>query len=127
MVDDRPHGHGLVGAVADIFALKSRDVRILNNISYALSGERTNTADRNVDVTYDHNIYYGGLKPEVQGRNDVIADPKLVNPGTSPGSDFRLRADSPGTSFPAVTTDITGAPRNAAAPDRGAYAFRAAS
>jgi len=116
---------------ANIFALKSKDVRILNNVSYARSGERTNTADRNVDVTYDYNVYYGGLKPEVQGKNDVIADPKLVNPGTSPDADFRLRADSPavgsGTSFPAVTTDITGAPRDADAPDRGAYAFRAAS
>ncbi|MFW6695716.1 right-handed parallel beta-helix repeat-containing protein [Streptomyces sp. MAR4 CNX-425] len=116
---------------ANIFAAKSEDVRILNNVSYARSGENTNPAHENVDVTYDYNVYFGGKEPEVQGENDVIADPKLVDPGTGPDADFRLQEGSPaigtGTSFPAVTTDITGAPRDPEAPDRGAYVYGAES
>ncbi|MFD4542001.1 sigma-70 family RNA polymerase sigma factor [Streptomyces bauhiniae] len=114
---------------ANIFAHDSTDVRLLDNIAYAHPGQATNSTSRNVDVTYDYNIYFGGKAPETKGPHDIIADPKLIAPGTGANADFRLRKGSPaigsGIPFPAVTTDFTGAARKAGAPDRGAYGFGA--
>lgn len=112
---------------ANIFAHDSKDVRLLNNVAYGRPGQATNSKSKNVDVTYDYNVYYGGKAPEVKGPHDIIADPELVRPGNGAGANFRLREGSPaigsGKQLPEVTTDITGARRSAAAPDRGAYAF----
>lgn len=114
---------------ANIFAHDSTDVRLLDNIAYGRPGQATNSASGNVSVTYDYNVYFGGKAPETKGPHDIIADPKLAAPGTSPNADFRLRKGSPaigsGIPFPAVTTDFTGATRKDGAPDRGAYSFGA--
>ncbi|WP_411105067.1 choice-of-anchor Q domain-containing protein [Streptomyces sp. cmx-4-9] len=116
---------------ANIFAHDSTDVRLLNNIAHGRPGQATNSTSRNVDVTYDYNIYFGGKAPEVRGANDVVADPKLVRTGTGADADFRLSEGSPaagsGTPFAAVTTDFTGARRALGTPDRGAYGFGAKS
>ncbi|MER7577699.1 choice-of-anchor Q domain-containing protein, partial [Streptomyces sp. NPDC126514] len=112
---------------ANIFAHDSKDVRLLNKVSYGRPGQATNSKSRNVDVIYDYNIYYGGKAPEVKGPHDLIADPEIVEPGGGRKAAFRLREGSPAIgsakSLPAVTTDITGSRRDAGAPDRGAYAF----
>ncbi|MGW7157467.1 right-handed parallel beta-helix repeat-containing protein [Streptomyces sp. NPDC054887] len=112
---------------ANIYAHDSKDVRLLNNVSYGRPGQATNSTSRNVDVTYDYNVYYGGKAPEVKGAHDIIADPKFVKPGSAAGAVFALRAGSPaiGSAKPLgeVTTDITGARRAVDAPDRGAFAF----
>ncbi|MEU0661096.1 right-handed parallel beta-helix repeat-containing protein [Streptomyces lavendulocolor] len=112
---------------ANIFAHDSRDVRILNNVAHGRPGQATNSRSKNVDVTYDYNIYYGGKTPEVKGPHDIIADPRFVAPGHGAEADFRLSKGSPaigsGKRLPEATTDITGVPRTAGAPDRGAYAF----
>ncbi|MFD4899384.1 right-handed parallel beta-helix repeat-containing protein [Streptomyces sp. NPDC058411] len=114
---------------ANIFAHDSTDVRLLDNISYGRPGQATNSKARNVDVTYDHNVYYGGKAPEIKGAHDLVADPKFIAPGTGQNADFRLRKGSPaigsGTPFAAVTTDITGARRTTGAPDLGAYGYGA--
>ncbi|MFJ6940587.1 right-handed parallel beta-helix repeat-containing protein [Streptomyces sp. NPDC101132] len=114
---------------ANIFAHDSTDVRLLNNIAYGRPGQATNSTSRNVNVTYDYNVYFGGKAPEVRGPHDVIADPKLIKAGTGADADFRLSEGSPaagtGTPFAAVTTDFTGARRTGGAPDRGAYGFGA--
>ncbi|MFE9812061.1 sigma-70 family RNA polymerase sigma factor [Streptomyces sp. NPDC005548] len=110
---------------ANIFAHDSTDVRLLNNIAYGRPGQATNSTSRNVNVTYDYNVYFGGKAPETKGPHDIIADPKFTAPGTSPNADFRLMKGSPAigsaTPFPATSTDFTGAPRKGGAPDRGAY------
>jgi LPXTG-motif cell wall-anchored protein len=112
---------------ANIYAHDSKDVRLLNNVSYGRPGQATNSKSRNVDVTYDYNIYYGGQAPEVKGPHDIVADPRIVEPGDGAEDAFRLRGGSPAIGsakpLPEVTTDITGARRVAGAPDRGAYAF----
>ncbi|MGI5397301.1 right-handed parallel beta-helix repeat-containing protein [Streptomyces sp. CA-251251] len=112
---------------ANIFAHDSRDVRLLNNVSYGRPGQSTNSKSRNEDVTYDYNVYYGGKTPEVKGPHDLVADPEIVEPGDDAEAAFRLREGSPaiGTAkaLPEVTTDITGVRRDTGAPDRGAYAF----
>ncbi|MEV5433979.1 choice-of-anchor Q domain-containing protein [Streptomyces sp. NPDC052701] len=112
---------------ANVYAHDSTDVKILNNVAYGRPGQATNSRHKNVDVTYDYNVYYGGRAPEVKGPHDIIADPKIVEPGDNAEAAFRLRKGSPaiGSAKPMaqVTTDITGARRSADAPDRGAYAF----
>ncbi|TXS50086.1 right-handed parallel beta-helix repeat-containing protein [Streptomyces sp. t39] len=116
---------------ANIFAHDSTDVRLLNNIAYGRPGQATNSASRNVDVTYDYNIYFGGRAPDVKGPHDVVADPKLIRPGTGANADFRLGKGSPaigsGTPFAAVTTDFSGARWGGGAPERGAYSVKADS
>ncbi|MFE5509353.1 sigma-70 family RNA polymerase sigma factor [Streptomyces sp. NPDC056529] len=116
---------------ANIFAHDSADVRVLDNIAYGRPGQATNSTSRNVDVTYDYNVYFGGRAPETKGPHDIVADPGFTAPGKGPDADFRLTADSPAigsaTPFPAVTTDFTGATRGGGAPDRGAYRFGAAA
>jgi hypothetical protein len=110
---------------ANVYAHNSTDVRILNNVAYGRPGQATNSKHKNVDVTYDYNVYYGGKAPEVKGPNDIVADPKIVPAGSD--SAFRLRKGSPAIGsakpLPQVTTDITGARRDAGEPDRGAFAF----
>ncbi|WP_405873928.1 right-handed parallel beta-helix repeat-containing protein [Streptomyces zaomyceticus] len=109
---------------ANIFAHDSTDVRLLNNIAYGRPGQATNSKSRNVDVTYDYNVYFGGKAPEVKGPHDIVADPKFADAGTTADTAFRLRDGSPaigsGTPFTAVTT---GTRRTGGAPDRGAYGF----
>ncbi|MGW9451403.1 sigma-70 family RNA polymerase sigma factor [Streptomyces sp. NPDC055632] len=116
---------------ANIFAHDSTDVRLLNNIAYARPGQATNSKSRNVNVTYDYNVYFGGKTPETKGPHDIIADPRFTAPGKGPDADFRLAKGSPAigsaTPFPALTTDFTGATREGDAPDRGAYGFGAAA
>ncbi|MEU6401516.1 sigma-70 family RNA polymerase sigma factor [Streptomyces sp. NPDC046985] len=116
---------------ANIFAHDSTDVRLLDNIAYGRPGQATNSTSRNVNVTYDYNVYFGGKAPEAKGPHDIIADPRFVAPGTSPNADFRLMKGSPAIgsalAFPAVSTDFTGAAREGGAPDRGAYSFGAAA
>ncbi|MCM2428723.1 right-handed parallel beta-helix repeat-containing protein [Streptomyces sp. RKAG337] len=112
---------------ANIFAHESTDVRLLNNIAYGRPGQATNSKYRNVDVTYDYNVYFGGKAPEVKGAHDLITDPKFVNAGTQATADFRLSPGSPaigsGVPFAAVNTDMNGSDRTGHAPDRGAYSF----
>ncbi|WP_168714657.1 right-handed parallel beta-helix repeat-containing protein [Streptomyces sp. A0592] len=134
IVHNTAYGNGRstrMESYANIFAHDSADVRLLNNIAYGRPGQATNSKSRNVDVTYDYNVYFGGKAPEVQGPNDVIADPKFAKAGTGTDADFRLSEGSPaagsGTPFAAVTTDFTGARRAVGTPDRGAYGFGAKS
>ncbi|MFF0023049.1 right-handed parallel beta-helix repeat-containing protein [Streptomyces sp. NPDC005496] len=113
---------------AGIYALDSRDVRILNNVSYNRTGGATNSKHKNVDVTYDYNLYFNGKRPEVQGPHDIVADPEFENASTDPASaDFRLKKGSPavgsGTAFPQAATDFAGVQRSSAKPDRGALAL----
>ncbi|MER5402121.1 sigma-70 family RNA polymerase sigma factor [Streptomyces sp. NPDC002599] len=116
---------------ANIFAHDSTDVRLLNNIAYGRPGQTTNSKSRNVNVTYDYNVYFGGKAPETKGPHDIIADPKFTAPGKSPNADFRLTKGSPAigsaTPFPAISTDVTGTTRKGGTPDRGAYSFGAAA
>ncbi|MFD6416285.1 right-handed parallel beta-helix repeat-containing protein [Streptomyces sp. NPDC060194] len=114
----------------NVGAWGSKDVRVLNNISVARPGKETNFAHDNVNVVYDYNVYWGGLKPRTAGPHDLIADPLLRNPGTDPETaDFRIERGSPagdsGTRFDEVGRDFTGKRRpQGPAYDRGAFELR---
>ncbi|MBC7845628.1 MAG: right-handed parallel beta-helix repeat-containing protein [Flavobacterium sp.] len=111
-----------------------KDVRIVNNIVVALP-------DRPLDYWMpereDHetskivrinNLYFGGMKPNIKGISDVVADPMFVNPSLNPSvADFRLKPESPAinsgvqnfTASPSVDLDAKTRPTKAL--NRGSY------
>lgn len=74
--------------------------------------------------TFRANNWYGGTAGAAAGANDVIADPRLVNPGGRSAADYKLTDGSPdvqkGVDLPVIANDFFGAPR-AARFDIGAH------
>jgi Putative Ig domain len=129
---------------ADLYAGYSNDVRLRNNIVYAAAGRKINSANNNVNVTYDYNLYYDGTAtPRISagtlGAKDIVVDPQFVNPSLTPctesadtltltcTADFSLKSTSPalnkGIYLDGVTplTDINGIARATTNIDLGAY------
>lgn len=111
-----------------------RDIRILNNIVVA-------QADRPLDSWFAgqkdrktayilrmNNLFWGGAKPNIEGINDLVADPLFVNASTNAATaDFRLQPGSLALKAGrweafSPTVDLVGKlrPLNGA-PDLGAY------
>jgi parallel beta-helix repeat protein len=106
-----------------IFANSSSDVNILNNILYAYPGKNVNSNYNNTNVTYNYNVYANSTIIPVKGANDIIADPKFINPSIG---DFRLQSTSPaidkGFTWTNLTTDFAGNNRpSGAGYDIGAF------
>jgi hypothetical protein len=110
------------------------DVRIINNLVVAqpdrpLDSWMATRMDKDTaKIIRVNNLYWGGVSPNVEGINDLVADPLFVNAATNPAvADFRLQAGSPALQAgrweifsPAV--DLDGKPRPAnRSPDIGAY------
>jgi hypothetical protein len=109
-----------------IFANSSSDVRILNNILYAVPTKKVNSNYNNTNVTYNYNVYFNSNLTGVMGANDRYADPQFVNAGSA---DFRLKSTSPainnGFSWTSLNTDFAGNPRPyGAGYDIGAYEYK---
>ncbi|MEH2281005.1 MAG: right-handed parallel beta-helix repeat-containing protein [Nostoc sp.] len=110
----------------EIYAGYSSDVRIFNNIMYGSPGIAVNSNMKNVNVTYNYNIYRKDSVIKMTGSRDIIADPQFVN---ASARDFRLKSTSPainsGLKWSSLTTDFLGNPRvSSYATDRGAYEMR---
>ncbi|WP_219884663.1 right-handed parallel beta-helix repeat-containing protein [Merismopedia glauca] len=108
-----------------IIANSSSDVRIFNNILYAIPGKRINSNWNNTKVIYDYNIYANSSAIDVKGPHDIVADPKLIDPSIF---DFRLQGISPaidnGYTWTIVKFDFAGKPRpSGIGYDRGAYEY----
>ncbi|MBC8010333.1 MAG: hypothetical protein H7067_09570 [Burkholderiales bacterium] len=89
--------------------------------------EPVNPASGNpTNITYSHNLYFGGNIAPTLGKGDRIADPRFVNASSDPAvADFRLRPDSPARDAGVVETfspylDLDGRVR-ATPPTLGAY------
>lgn len=84
-----------------------------NNVFYQVGNVMTNVAG--AGVTYRNNNWYGGTAGAAAGSGDVIADPRLANPGGLTGADYKLTSGSPvvasGITLPNVTVDYFGTPR----------------
>jgi parallel beta-helix repeat protein len=109
-----------------LYAGYSNDVKIFNNIIYALSGQKGNTNTKNTSVIYDYNLYSEGVVNAVIGIHDVIANPRFINLSIA---DFRLQSTSPainkGRDWSSVKTDYVGNPRPIGnAHDIGAYEYK---
>jgi parallel beta-helix repeat protein len=95
---------------------------IENNIFDQVGNVMTNVAGSG--VAYRNNNWYGGTAGSAAGSGDILADPRLANPGGLTAADYKLTVGSPvvaaGLTLSNVTTDYFGAPR-AAAYDLGAH------
>lgn len=110
----------------EIYAGYSSDVKIFNNIMYASPGNAANSNMKNVNVTYNYNMYLKNSMIKITGSRDMMADPQFVN---ASARDFRLKSTSPGINsglkWSSLTTDAVGNPRiSGGATDRGAYENR---
>jgi Putative Ig domain len=143
IVNNTGYMNGTKVGYADIFAQSTTDAVIRNNIAYAREGGQVNSNSKLVNVTYDYNIYFNGtIAKGTQGANDIVADPKFVNPSIEPctedantptvtcTADFSLQGNSPAIDSGIViagktsTVDINGVARpKGARIDRGAYEF----
>jgi len=94
----------------EIYANSSNDVNVLNNICVAAAGKPINMNYQDTNVISNNNIYFGGLAPVIQGAQDLITDPQLVNPQPDPTQgDFGVQPGSPALSPGAGSPRIIGA------------------
>jgi hypothetical protein len=111
-----------------------KDVRIVNNIVVALPDRPLDywmpeREDRETSkIVRINNLYFGGMKPNISGSGDVVADPMFVNPSLDPSvADFRLKPGSPAinsgvqnlTDAPSV--DLDAKARSANGLNRGSF------
>ena len=113
----------------NLFVNDGVDVNVFNNINYAAAGKKCNTTStKNINVNYGYNTYFNG-SVAIQGTNDVVVDPKFVNPSTNfMVGNFKLQATSPAVDQGSNVAgqyslkDILGVARpQGLKPDRGAY------
>ena len=120
----------------EMFTYNSHDVHFIDNILVApvaniAAGEKpepvnTLAGRSNSNVTFSHNVYFGGNIPPVLGDSDVVANPQFDDASIDDKiADFHLRPSSPAigkgmiTSFSPIL-DIDGRTR-LVPPSEGAY------
>jgi hypothetical protein len=119
------HNGGIVG-YQELFANRSEDVVIMNNIIVPRPGGQVTSNNKNVNIRWDYNVYPAAQTVYV-GPNDIIADPQFIDVQSDiTKGNFRLaktsRALNSGSNDVAQATDIIGKPRPAkAGRDRGAF------
>ncbi|MFE0149883.1 right-handed parallel beta-helix repeat-containing protein [Nonomuraea sp. NPDC059007] len=73
----------------------NQDTRLVNNIFYAAHG----AFPTGTGITYDANVYHGGITPPAGDARGITADPGLAAPGTATGAGdvngYKLLAGSP--------------------------------
>ncbi len=111
---------------ADLYANTCDDVKLMNNVIYSKPGGKCNSNNKNTNVIYDYNIYFGGTVV-AKGSNDKVMDPQFVNLSTNPAvANFSVRTGSPainaGTQSLFSPKDILGVARpKGGAVDCGAF------
>lgn len=117
----------------ELFANRSEDIVILNNVIVPRPAGKVTSNNRNTNVRWDYNLYAVGQefnsKPNdiVKGPNDIVGDPKFVKIARDlREADFRLAEGSPardsGTDAVPQATDLTGTKRPVGkGRDRGAF------
>lgn len=126
IINNTTYWNGGVVGYQEIFANRSEDVVILNNIMVPRPGGKVTSDNRNVKVRWDYNLS-SVPAGHFETAQNVVADPQFVR--IDPDlrrADFRLRDSSPGrdsgTDDVAQATDATGAKRPVGqGRDRGAY------
>ncbi|WP_265269577.1 choice-of-anchor Q domain-containing protein [Nostoc sp. KVJ3] len=128
IVNNTVYGNGQTPELkkGQLYAGYSSDVKIFNNIIYAYSGQNANSNTKNVNVTYDYNLYPKGAVIAAMGPHDIIGDPLFVNTSIP---DFRIKPGSPainsGYYWKDLKTDYLGKTRPAGGRyDIGAYEYQ---
>jgi Right handed beta helix region len=126
IINNTTYWNGGIVGYPELFANRSQDVVILNNIIQPRPGSAVTSNNRNVDVRWDYNLY-PKAQDVLKGPNDIVADPQFIDTPREPvrGS-FRLAKGSAGLDSGSNDVpqagDLTGAKRPAGkARDRGAY------
>jgi len=109
----------------ELFANRSDDVVILNNIIVPRPGGRVTSNNRNTNLRWDYNLY-PAAQNVVSGPNDIVADPRFVAVDRDLlRADFRVTKDSAAvgsaTDELAQPTDLRGTKRPIGRRDRGAF------
>jgi len=125
IVNNTTYWNGAVVNYEELFANRSTDIVILNNVIVPRPGGRVTSNNRNTDVRWDYNLY-PVAQSVVAGPNDVVADPRFMAVDRDVlRADFRLMKGSPardsGTDALARTLDLTGTKRPIGRRDRGAF------
>lgn len=115
-----------------------KDIRVINNIVVAQDDRPLDfwvfdNPDRDTSkIVRINNLYYGGARPNIKGKGDIVADPLFVNASLdSAVADFRLKTGSPAinTGYSGIEClpiiDVAGKLRKGKGKglDRGAYNF----
>lgn len=126
IINNTTYHNGAIVGYQELFANRSKDVVILNNIMVPRPGGKVTSNNRNTDVRWDYNIY-PTEQTVYRGANDLIADLRFtsIRPDLRE-ADFRLATESPaidsGTDEVPQPTDLTGKSRpSGKSRDRGAY------
>ncbi|MBC7917923.1 MAG: right-handed parallel beta-helix repeat-containing protein [Rhodoferax sp.] len=126
IVNNTTYWNGGIVGYEELFANRSDDVVIVNNIIVPRPGGRVTSNNRNNNVRWDHNLY-PVAQNTVKGDNDIVADPQFVNIQEDlRKADFRLRPGSRGIDSGAAllpqAVDLNSKKRpQGAGRDRGAY------
>lgn len=125
IVNNTTYWNGSVVNYEELFANRSSDIVILNNIIVPRPGGRVTSNNRNTGVRWDYNLY-PVAQNVVSGPNDIVADPRFMGIDRDlRRADFRLAKRSPargtGTDELAQPTDLLGHRRPIERRDRGAY------
>ncbi|TRW17342.1 choice-of-anchor Q domain-containing protein [Glacieibacterium frigidum] len=125
IVNNTTYWNGAVVNYEELFANRSTDIVILNNIIVPRPGGRVTSNNRNTNVRWDYNLY-PNAQSVVSGPNDIVADPRLVRIDRDMlRADFRVAKGSAardsGTDELAQPADLRGVRRPIGRRDRGAY------
>jgi len=126
IINNTTYWNGGIVGYQELFANRSVDIVILNNIIVPRPGGRVTSNNRNEQIVWDYNLY-PVEQSVVKGPNDIVADPMFVKVARDlRDADFRLKKNSPalhsGTVEFAQPTDLKGKKRPAGkSRDRGAY------
>ena len=126
IVGNTTYWNGSVVDYEELFANRSDDVVIVNNIIVPRPGGRVTSNNRNTRLRWDHNLY-PTPQSVVSGPNDIVADPRFVDPQRDPSrGGFRLAPGSPGINSASdelpQAVDLERKPRpQSGGRDRGAY------
>ncbi len=126
IINNTTYHNGAIVGYQELFANRSKDVVVLNNIIVPRPGGKVTSDNRNADIRWDYNLYPVG-QDVYKSANDIVADPRFISVKADlRDADFRLSNGSPaidsGTEELPQATDISGNPRpSGKARDRGAY------
>lgn len=133
IINNTTYWNGSSVGYQELFANRSEDIVILNNIIVPRPAGKVTSNNRNTNIRWDYNLY--AVKQELNGRpndmvkgpNDIVGDPQFVKIARDlREADFRLADGSPardsGTDELAQATDLAGTERPVGkARDRGAF------
>lgn len=129
IINNTTYWNGGVVGYQELFANRSVDVVIVNNIIVPRPGGRVTSNNRNENITWDHNLYPVD-QSVYKGPHDIVADPQFIKIDLDlREADFRLRRGSPalnsGDATRAPSDSFNRARRSASrGVDRGAHEQR---